>query len=272
MSTVFSRESVFQECVAHFTREIGRTSLEMRPFPHLVIRTFFPTNIYQRLLNELPATKYYQPFDYEKHASKDGSSTRDRFQLIDDALAPLPDAQRNFLLGIRDALGCAALKQAVFQRLAAGLAIRFGTDEIKAAEVPAYPLPEFFREQSGYAIKPHPDTRKKIVTMQIALPRDESQSTFGTEFYSRSLNPLSLTREPRGFDVVKTMPFLPNVAYAFTVLNNWKIKSWHGRTKLPYSPGERNTILNIWYAKPEQANSDIIREHYSSQSSARRAA
>ena len=107
-------------------------------------------------------------------------------------------------------------------------------------------------------IKPHPDMRKKVVTMQIALPSDDGQKHLGTEFYRRSFNPLHLLREPRGFEVVKQPPFLPNVAYAFAVINALTLKSWHGRTTLGGQVGVRNTILNIWYAEAAQANGDIV--------------
>jgi hypothetical protein len=126
----------------------------------------------------------------------------------------------------------------------------------------AYPLPELFRETAGYVIKPHPDTRRKVVTMQIALPPDASQRDLGTEFYRRSWNPLALLREPRSFETVKRAPFLPNVAYAFVVINSLWLKSWHGRTTLRAGIGVRNTILNIWYADAKDANPDLVAQYY----------
>jgi hypothetical protein len=118
-----------------------------------------------------------------------------------------------------------------------------------------------YRETAGYSIKPHPDTRKKVVTMQIALPRDESQQHLGTEFYSRSLKPAAWLRTPKGFDIVKTTPFLPNTAYAFVVLNTMRLKSWHGRSTLSDNWGVRDSILNIWYDKAQNGNAEINAEN-----------
>ena len=74
------------------------------------------------------------------------------------------------------------------------------------------------------------------------------------------MNPRAWLREPRGFDIVKTTPFLPNTAYAFSVLNTFTLKSWHGRTAIPGHCGERNSLLNIWYENAEFANGDLIAE------------
>jgi hypothetical protein len=112
-------------------------------------------------------------------------------------------------------------------------------------------------ESDGYRIAPQPDTTEKIVTMQFAFPEDESQPEIGTEFYQRSMNPLHLLREPRGFVVAKTMPFLPNRAYAFSVVNTVGLKSWHGRCTIRPVSGLRKSLLHIWYTKPDQTHADL---------------
>jgi hypothetical protein len=185
-------------------------------------------------------------------------SNRGKFALSNTNLDHLLGRQRSLWLAVRDALASPQFKAAVFERLAGGLAYRFGISPEKAAATPGYPLPELFRETKGYTIKPHPDTRRKVVTMQIALPEDDHQRDIGTEFYRRSWNPLAMLREPRGFEVVKRAPFLPNMAYAFVVINSLRLKSWHGRTRLPGGLGARNSILNIWYAQAKDANADIL--------------
>jgi hypothetical protein len=81
-----------------------------------------------------------------------------------------------------------------------------------------------------------------------------------TEFYRRSLNPLSFMREPRVFDLDRRMPFTRNTAYAFVVLNKITLKSWHGRTSIPGEFGVRNSLLNIWYDKVEDGNPEVAEE------------
>ncbi len=144
---------------------------------------------------------------------------------------------------MREALGAIQLKRAIYAKLSTGLAFRFELPEADVNKVPGYALPELFRELSSYRIAPHQDTRRKVVTMQISLPGDESQRELGTEFYRRSLNPLHMLREPRGFEVAKCTPFLPNTAYSFSVLNNISWKSWHGRSTLPGGCGVREQHL-----------------------------
>jgi len=93
--------------------------------------------------------------------------------------------------------------------------------------------------------------------MQFAFPADERMKEVGTEFYSRSVNPRAWLREPRGFTIDKTMPFLPNHAYAFSVLNTLTLKSWDGRCKIASIDGVRNSLLQIWYAKADDAHHDL---------------
>ncbi len=257
------RAEVLRAALPHMVAAIERAWLDDYPFPHFIVEGIFPDDLYREILASLPEPRLYQPVSYLRHADR-GVSNRGKFALTEDCLDQLLGRQRSLWLGVRDALGAPEFKQAVFVRLASGLAYRFGMTPAEAAEMPGYPMPEILRETAGYKIKPHPDTRRKVVTMQIALPPDNSQPDLGTEFYRRSYNPLSLLREPRGFEVVKRSPFLPNVAYAFAVLNTLMRRSWHGRTRLRGESGVRNTILNIWYARPEDANAHLVEQYYRS--------
>jgi len=222
-----------QYILEHFLAALDGVKVESVPFPHFFVRPFFPEDLYSELLASLPASDDYVAVDYNKHVGAAGQSNRQRFELARASLDRYPAKQRSILEATRSALASPELKKHVYGKLRSGLAYRFRGAENDVESIPGFALPELYRETSGYRIPPHPDTRKKIVTMQIALARDESQSHLGTEFYRRSLHPSAWTRDPKGFEIVKTMPFLPNAAYAFTVLNTIRVKSWHGRSSLP---------------------------------------
>jgi len=253
--------SLRKRCLDHLAKVLAKTPLVIEPFPHFVVPGFFPDDVYDTLLELLPEISHYEPFDYEKHKGSGGESNRHRFELSNARLERLDPRRQSFWRTIRSVAGSAELKRLAFEKLAPGLAYRYAIDPCEVASLPGYALPELFHETAGYAIKPHPDTRRKVVTMQIALPRDASQRELGTEFYRRSRNPISLIRPPRGFHVAKRMDFLPNTAYAFSVLNTLRLKSWHGRSTIPNCLGERNSILNIWYEKADDANPDLIEEN-----------
>lgn len=257
-----SRAETAGRALQQMLSRVEAASPENDPFPHFAIRNFFPAAIYRRMLELLPADEQYSLCDQEKNRGYDGSVNRSRFQLTDAHIAGLSGESQEFWLGVRDALGSPELKRAVFRKLAPGLAFRFGVPASQAADVAGYPRPELFREKQGYRIAPHPDTRSKIVTMQLSLAADDSQADLGTGFYRRSFSPAAWLREPRGFEVAKRMPFLPNAAYAFVVLNNLTKRSWHGRETLGDEAGVRNSILHIYYANRRHANADIVREQY----------
>jgi hypothetical protein len=242
----------------HMLKVVASVPPQEDPFPHFWVSGLFPSTVYDELLHSLPRSELYEPFGYDGHGSGGSLQSRARFRFENNSLDRLPAAQRELWHGIRDALATREFKEAVFNKLASGLCRRFGCEREDAGTLPGFPLPELFRETTGYRIKPHPDTKVKVVTMQVCLAADESQSDLGTEFYRPSFSPAALFREPRGFEVVKRMPFLPNSAYAFAVLNTLAVRSWHGRSTLPESAGVRNSLLNFWYLTPDRANKDLL--------------
>jgi hypothetical protein len=143
------------------------------------------------------------------------------------------------------------VEQAIRRQLHEGLEIRARGDKIAGPDqVRMVAKPVLYRDTDGYQIKPHPDTRNKVVTMQLYCPADESQRDLGTTLYKASLKGL-LHLDSYGLEPVKTLPFLPNVGYAFVVLKAYHSltrMSWHGRpTVKTTSDRPRITILNTFY-------------------------
>ena len=116
-----------------------------------------------------------------------------------------------------------------------------------------YPQPVLYADFDGYAIKPHPDTRRKVVTVLIYMPEDESQRDLGTSVYK--ISPMGVFAwKTYGLVKEKTAAFLPNAGFAFVVIrpaHSLLHTSWHGRETISLDNAKpRMTLLNTWYAKP----------------------
>jgi hypothetical protein len=228
------------ELTAHAVESIEAADHFSLPFPHIVFRDFFPADFYRDLVRSVP-TEGYDPITSTK--------TRMALRLYGDNVDKIERALRPAWSAVSTVLTSKAVEQAIRNKLQDGLEIRARGDKLpSAAEVKLVAKPVVYRDTDGYQIKPHPDTRKKVVTMQLYCPTDGGQEALGTTLYRASLkgllHPGSYCLEP-----VKTIPFLPNVGYAFVVLKAYHSltkMSWHGRP--PIKTNEpRVTILNTFY-------------------------
>src|SRR5687768_16397397 len=208
------REAVRERVLAHMVRRLGETPTQEAPYPHFWVQQVFPEDIYAEMQERLPVDSLFEPQN-ERFYTKEGVSTRLQLLMLEQRLAKLPSEDAGFWLGIQDVLRSDELKRAVYRSLAPGLAFRFGVSEAEVEDLPGVPAPRFFRETDGYAIAPHPDTRRKVVTLQFALAKDRTQLDLGTGIYTRSLSPadwLGQTSGFRGFKKVGQYPFEPNSA------------------------------------------------------------
>lgn len=249
MSTVVDKHAdVTALVLEHLLQRLHETPVENEPFSHFYIEQVFPEGIYQQMMQALPHPEFYTPICLKKHSRPDGTSTRDVLTLDQKGLDQLAPEQHLLWNGVARALASPALKKLVFEKLSVDLCERFGVDCEKVAEIEAHARPTLFRDLEGYEIPPHPDGRKKVVTMQLYLPRDKRQMHLGTALYRRRFHSVRGLMSWKGrFERVKQFPFAPNSGYAFVVSNSLKKKSWHGRELVPDGSGVRNTLLNIYY-------------------------
>ncbi len=233
------------ELIAHAVASIEAADYAPSPFPHIFFRNFFPADFYQDLVRNIP-TKGYDPIT--------GTGTRMALRLYGENVEQIEPELRPAWAAVSAMLTSKEVEQAIRVKLRDGLDIRARGDKVADADdLRLVAKPVVYRDSDGYQIKPHPDTRKKVVTMQLYCPTDASQEALGTTLYRASLKGVmhvgSYCLEP-----VKTLPFLPNVGYAFVVLKAYHSltkMSWHGRPAIK-ADQPRITILNTFYIN-EQA-------------------
>ncbi len=238
--------------LAHLLDRLDRTPALDEPFAHVYLEDVLPWDIYHQALGNLPAPDLYDRAADRHRNYGTGAATRSMFPLTAANLARLSAAQRDLFGAIAAALTAPELKEAVYARLARGLAFRFGVAAAEAPRLPGHARPILYRETDGFEIPPHPDTRKKIVTMHLYWPADHSQLDLGTALYRRRLFALPVGPWRKRFVKVKQFPFQPNSGYAFVVTNTLTRRSWHGRERLPDGSGVRNTLMNTFYERPRE--------------------
>lgn len=237
--------SLSQVILDHLLERIEKTPAIHEPFDHIYLEEVFPAAVYDQLLHGLPPDTIYSRAAERHYGNM--QHIRSMFALSQANLDLLDAEQQALWRAVAEALTAPQLKQAMFSRLARDLAFRYGIAETQAPSLAGYSRPTLYRETEGFEIPPHPDTRKKVVTMHLYLPADRNQLDLGTALYRRRLLAWPFGSWHARFDKVKQFPFQPNSGYAFVVNNKISRKSWHGREKLPAGAGVRNTLLNTFY-------------------------
>jgi hypothetical protein len=239
-ATTTSNSDLTDELIAHAVASIEAADHFPLPYPHIFFRNFFPADFYRDLIGNIP-TQGYDPIT--------GTGTRMALRLYGDNLDKIDPELRTAWGAASAMLTSNEVERAIRIKLNDGLEIRARGDKVPgAADLKLVAKPVVYRDTDGYQIKPHPDTRKKVVTMQLYCPPDTSQEALGTTLYQASLKGLmhvgSYCLEP-----VKTIPFIPNVGYAFVVLKAYHSltkMSWHGRPAIK-TDQPRISILNTFY-------------------------
>lgn len=236
----------YDDLVAHAVKSIRAAEVFSKPYPHVVFRNFWPEDFYQELIANRP--------DEAGYVQLNGANTRRQFTLFDGSCDAGDDYRRALWKLVSDVCSDSKVEAALREQLDEGLRIRSKASK-EGWPVPMYPRPVLYADYDGYRIKPHPDTRRKVMTVLIYMPEDDSQQALGTTLYR--LSPKGLfSWKSFGLAEDKTVPFLPNTGCAFVVIHptyDFLRTSWHGRDSINIDNSKpRFSILNTYYAQPVQ--------------------
>lgn len=231
-----------RDLVDHAVSSIESADCFSEPFPHIFFKSFFPHEFYTQMVKSFPREGY-------RSIARNG--TRLELPLYDGHIDEIDGALRGIWRAVSEALTSRELEGAIRRQLYTGLEMRARGDGVAGPDaLSMVARPVLYMDKDGYKINPHPDTRKKVVTMQLYCPADDSQRELGTTLYQASLKGL-LHVGSYGLEPVKTFPFVTNVGYAFVVLkakHSLTGMSWHGRPTIKTTSAQpRLSILNTYY-------------------------
>jgi hypothetical protein len=237
-------DTLFDEIVEHGRGSILAGKVFDKPYPHLIFEKFFSDSLYRRLISHWP--------DLDRYVDLNGARTRKQYTLWDRKVEAGDNERTALWRTVSDAISAEPIQEALRESLRKGFEIR-AKGSREGWPIPMYPQPVLYADFDGYVIKPHPDTRRKVLTMMIYMPEDESQRELGTTVYK--ISPMGVFAwKSYGLVKEKVTAFLPNTGFAFVVIHpahSFLRASWHGRDPISLRNSKpRMTLLNTYYAKP----------------------
>jgi hypothetical protein len=195
----------------HAIYQLRNTPPRSYPFDHIVLNDVFPADYYQELVNNLPADEAYTPAKNGRYPE------RGRIMLSThehDDLANLPANSRDFWTHFRDQVINVDFWGSLVETFTPSLSSRF--------KETCWLQSFLSRDRGGYAISPHTDTSKKLISVLFYLPTTESVLECGTSIVVSNQPEHNTFNVPHtgswdGFDIAHTVPFAPNSMLGFLV-------------------------------------------------------
>jgi hypothetical protein len=209
----------------HLAYKVANAPINPYPFPHFYVEEVLPPEYYAELQSMLPDPLRLVPIGEARPLTGGKDMYKERFVLTfgGDLFAALPPAQQAFWGALHDRLVGGAFRRVLLEKFGAYLAQRF-----QGQRVEFYDETLLVQDTTHYALGPHSDVPRKVITLLFYLPKDDSQRHLGTSIYMPKDRAFRCGGGPHypheKFDRVWTMPFMPNTLFVFLKTN----ASFHG--------------------------------------------
>lgn len=241
---------------------IANAPLLRHPFPHLYVAEVFPADFYRELRARLPELAAYKRLDETGTVAKGMYQERFVCSLSDLEENEFAGNKGTFWAELTSWLSADAFARAILEKFRDGLVERFGEGIEPRFEADL----RLVRDFTNYAILPHTDTPRKLVSLLFYLPADDSMRHLGTSIYipkdptlrcdGTLLHPFEMFRK------AATMEFRPNSLFAFFKTD----RAFHGVDQIADQGIARDLLLyNIYVTKlvgnrpPEPAKTGLAR-------------
>jgi hypothetical protein len=229
----------------HLHYRIANAPVLSYPFPHFYIADIFPEDWYRAAMAALPEQRYYKRLDETGTVPKGAYPERFVCDLADARQAEIdrggtPGPWAN----ISKVFEGPEFAHRVLARFNEAVVERFGQDSELDFELEC----RLVRDFSNYAISPHTDSPRKVVSLLFYMPADDSMKELGTSiFVPTDPNFRCDGRKHHAFSLFKkiaTAPYLPNSLLGFFKTD----RAFHGVERIERSHTRRDSVLYNIYA------------------------
>lgn len=247
---------------SHVLYRVANAPLMPYPFPHFYVAEVFPPDFYRELRAQLPELAAYKRLDETGTVAKGAYKERFVCSLADLEEEEFASGKGKFWTELNLWLSADPFAHALMAKFGQAVAERFGAGVTPRLETDL----RLVRDFTHYAISPHTDAPRKLVSLLFYLPADDSMSHLGTSIYvpkdpSLRCEGTALHRFD-GFRKAATMPFRPNSLFAFVKTDS----AFHGVDQIADAGIARDLLLyNIYVTKlagtrpPEPAKTGLAR-------------
>jgi hypothetical protein len=235
--------------------QIGNAPMLRYPFPHFFIQPIFPDDYFQSLRGHLPPTDWMSPMadtgvvkvvnGVKKKVVSQAYPGRYSADLADIEERAEAAGKPAFWGDLAQWLMSDRLRGLLLDKFQPAIAERFGAEATLGTEIDA----RLVRDFTNYAIGPHTDAPRKLISLLFYLPADGALSHLGTTIFAHQDPSYRCEGERHhgfdGFKKVASMPYVPNSLFAFFKTDY----SFHGLDQIHDSEVQRDLILYNVYVR-----------------------
>lgn len=233
----------------HVLYKIANAPIRTYPFTHFYIENIFPSDFYEEIAGQFPDTSQFTSLVQAGNAPVGTYDNRFVLRLKTEELSQLPFAQLMFWSQVSVGFSHGSWMKTLLDKFHTDIRGRFADHYHQTA---FYSRTELISDASDYAIGPHTDHPRRILTLLFYLPTSSEQSHLGTSLY-RPKDPHFTCEGLKHhscdqFTKVFTAPFLPNSVFGFLRSD----RSFHGVEPIGKQENARRLLnYTLFWAPPD---------------------